>query len=333
MTVPTFDVAIVSDFSQETNVRFETMTLLFLASWLEFANRSLDLPLHIACIGQPPHTVMQLAERCNARITVHEPMFFGGFANKLRGFEVDRQTDHLLLLDSDMLVLGEIQQLLPLLGENCISAAATNGPSIVPSHVWPKIFQLLDMPTPDYDVIPLNIELDTYQSEEYRDRTDFPPYYNGGIVFAPWESQLGDVWCNHLERIRPLTQRKARRSNQPSLATAITYLRQQGTDFELLPPAFHTRWQHLASGVLRTDQSRLMHTIGFGRWSNREDTNSALENINLYLSNTLSMTMRLREHQSTTERERYMQSIESKIEECHRVHQIMQNLYQKYIIA
>ena len=64
-------------------------------------------------------------------ITSHAPLLFGGFANKLRGFEVSRETDHILLLDSDMLVLSDIGDLPSALGTDCIAASAANGPCLL----------------------------------------------------------------------------------------------------------------------------------------------------------------------------------------------------------
>ncbi|MFV2090764.1 MAG: hypothetical protein ACC642_08910, partial [Pseudomonadales bacterium] len=162
-----------------------------------------------------------LAGRCGARITTHPPLFFGAFANKLRGFEVDRQTDHVLLLDSDILVFSKIHELPAAVGGDCIAAAASNGPCPVPSHRWIKIHEALGLPYPKNQVIPLNLELDTFECASYRDRKDFPPYYNGGVVYAPWESRLGDVWRDHMTRIFDIAPDikgpEMKPSNQPSL--------------------------------------------------------------------------------------------------------------------
>src|ERR1051325_3921722 len=90
-----FDVVIVPDFSGKRARAFEARTLLFLASWIEFAGRARGFPLHVACIGEPPASVRWLVDRCGALISVHEPVGDGlrGSANKLRGLEVDARTD------------------------------------------------------------------------------------------------------------------------------------------------------------------------------------------------------------------------------------------------
>ena len=201
---------------------------------MEFGGRSRDLPLHIACIGEAPESVRSLAERCRAEITSHSPSLIGGFANKFRGFEINRQTDHILLLDSDMLVLSDISDLPARLGSDCIAAAAANGPCIVRPDQWHHIHEMLGLTYPENQVIPLNLDLDTFQCAPYRERKEFPPFYNGGIVYAPWRSELGKVWQDHFVQITAVAKRKAKRSNQPPLATAITYLQSKGFDFRLL---------------------------------------------------------------------------------------------------
>jgi hypothetical protein len=332
---PEFDVVVVPDFSGPVARRFEIMTLLFLASWMEFGGRSRNLPLHLACIGDVPESVRILAERCGAEITTHTPVLFGAFANKLRGFEVNRKTDHILLLDSDMLVLSEIHELPGALGDNCISAAASNGPCRLGANQWRLIHEALDVPYPKYQVTPLNRDLDTFQCAPYRDWTEFPPYYNGGIVFAPWASHMGDVWRDHLVRIFEIDPNirgpKNEVSNQPSLATAIHELHHRGFEFRLLPDEYHVRWQHIATGTVPSKQTKLLHTIGFGRWSSDTNDNSAERDIDIYLLNTLKLTRDLRSHRGRLVRSVHYLTRRSRIQDCYRVHALMKSLYETHV--
>ena len=331
MTSKAFDVVVVADFTGFMARRFEIMTLLFLASWLEFGGQSRDLPLHIACIGDAPESVLSLANECGASVTSHLPMLFGGFANKLRGFEIKGKTDNVLLLDADMLVLSEINDLSNILGDQCISAAATNGPSIVPGHQWPGIYEMLGISQPENNVIPLNVELDTFQREPYKDQTVFPPYYNGGILYAPWCSNIGEVWLDHLQRISKIAKRKAKISNQPSLATAITLLQQKGFNFQLLPDEYHVRWQHIAAGAVSSRDTRLMHTIGFGRWGSKGRTNTAKEDIEVYLNNTLRLTRNLHSHLDTKSQQMHRDTCTPQLKDCHRIYRLMLLLHDKYL--
>ena len=69
-----FDVVTVPDFSGKNARLFELRALFFLAFWLEYAGSCRDYPLHLACIGPPPESVRRLAARCNAAITIHNPV-------------------------------------------------------------------------------------------------------------------------------------------------------------------------------------------------------------------------------------------------------------------
>ena len=366
MASQAFDVVLAPDFSEPVASRFEILTLMFLASWIEFGGRSRDLPLHLACIGEAPKSVRVLADRCGALITTHSPLHFGEFANKLRGFEVNRQTDHVLLLDSDMLVLSEIHGLPTALGGEFISAAPSIGPCRVPSDRWIKAHEAIGLPYPDNRVIPLNLALDTFQCAPYRKREDFPPYYNGGIVFASWESGLGDVWRDHLTRFLEFSPdilgAKRRFRNQPSLATAIHALQLNGFGFRLLPDEYHVHWQHIAAGSVPSQEAKLLHTVGFGRWLTKAENDRlaeekgtyfsyflrlkrrlrsrwiaqaqekhAEEQIDAYVANILALTRRLRSHRDPLTRIAHYFTRRPQIRDCYRVYGLMKLLYDKYV--
>jgi len=332
-----FDVVVVPDFSEpEVAGRFETLTLFFLASWLEFGGRSRELPLHIAAIGEVPESVRVLAGRCGARITTHEPARLGAFANKLRGFEVDRQTDHVLLLDTDMLVLSDIQGLPASLGGgDCIAATPSLGPRRKGPELWRKIYEHLGLPFPEDQVIPLNRELDTFQCADYRDWDHFTPYYLGALIYAPWASRLGDTWRDHMARvfeIAPNIRGPGQKvSNQPSLATAIHALRLRGVDLRMLPDEYRVHWQHIATGTVSSRETKLLHTAGFGRWSAKTADGTARQQIDIYLANILRLTRSLRSHRGRLTRAAHILTRRPQIRDCHRIHAILRRLYEGYV--
>ncbi|MCJ8329115.1 MAG: hypothetical protein HRT89_00100 [Lentisphaeria bacterium] len=323
----TFDVVVVSDFSGPAARRFEIMTLFFLASWLEFGGNTRELPLHIVCIGEPPESVLTLGERCGARFSTHTPLLFGGFANKLRGFEVSRETDHILLLDSDMLILSDISELPTALGSDCMAAAAAN--SRGRQMHWREIHKSLGLTYPKDNLIPLNLELDTFKCAKYRDcnRNELAPYYNGGIVYAPWESRLGDVWREHLMRISEIDPDCV--SNQPSLATAIHELQLAGVQFRLLPDEYHGRWQHISTGTVPSRDIKLFHTIRFGRRRSPSDT--AEQDIKNYRIYTLKELCKLRAHRSLAGRMAHYMTMHVEIRDWFRIFKLMQLLNDKYV--
>lgn len=355
MTNAAFDVVAVPDFSGRAARRFEILTLFFLASWAEYAGASRSLPLHLACIGEPPRTVRRLASACGAAVTSHRPEPMGGFANKLRGFEVTPRTENLLLLDVDTLVLSDLRGLAETLGPDCLAASPANGPYPASKEHWPQIYASLGLPMPEREVIPVNLELDTFRSVAFRDRTDFPPLYNGGVVFAPWRSGLGGVWRDHLRRIFEMSARymgsRARRSNQPSLATAMALLEGKGFRFRLLPNEYNVRWQHITTGAVPTREARIVHLVGFGhkRVGRQSEPRTPLERLRTKLNlrrpagpahfrtareameafqqNLLQQARLVRSHR----RELPEESRRAVLEDCHRLNGLVADLYDKHL--
>ena len=293
-----FDVVTVPDFSGESARRFELMTLFFLASWIEYGGESNNLPLHIAAIGEAPESVRILAGRCGAEITTHLPMHFGGFANKLRGFEVNRCTDHILLIDSDVFLISDITNLPLSLGEHCISASIANGCPIRVDE-WLQIFRALDIPVPKEGPPPLNDALDTFRANP-NSCPPFLPYYNAGILFAPWTCELNNVWSRHIEKIMqikiPFIGPKMNVSNQPAFATAVAELQNDGLNFQLLPDEYHVRWQHLTTTTVRLKNTKLLHAVGFCRQEVDPLKCTAIEAVDKYCQVMLRLTHKVHFH-------------------------------------
>lgn len=267
-----FDVITVPDFSQPARAVFEARTLVFLATWIEHAGESRGFPLHLACIHEPPKSVRRLAEACGASVTVHEPLKLRHdhhVGNKLRGLEIEPVTDRFLLLDVDVAVLSDLSPLSDL--GDCVAACPDDSPN-VPSRDWRRIYTAFGLPLPR-PIRPLVCELDlprrplSMMGYEARDEQVewMLPYYNGGVVFAPWSSRLRDVWEGTIVRIagefdEPSSTRKwIHHSDQAALAISLALLERDGIPFRRLPDAFNTRWQHLYAGTPEVDQIAILH--------------------------------------------------------------------------
>lgn len=267
-----FDVITVPDFSASGRAVFEARTLVFLASWLENAGASRHFPLHLACIHEPPKSVRLLAERCNASITVHEPLKLRNdhhVGNKLRGLEIEPRTDRFLLLDVDIAILSDVS-VLSAMGD-CVAASPEDAPN-VPREDWRRIYGAMEMPVPK-PISPLVSELDLprfprammgYEAGD--DQVEWMlPYFNGGVVFAPWACGLRDVWESNILGIARLfddrrdTRKWIHHSDQAALALSIAMLERDGWPFRRLPDAFNARWQHLYAGTPPVDDIAIMH--------------------------------------------------------------------------
>ena len=267
------DFVIVPDFAGPRAARFEAQALFFLASWIEFAGQARRWPLHLACIGEPPPSVRWLAARADAIISVHEPLAFvgRGMANKLRAFDVPRQTDRVVMADSDILVLRDPSDF-ERLGDGIAAAPATMPQ--VPFACWERIFAGLDLPFPAERIactlaeaglrIPARSALYDGQDSE---SPAMVPYYNSGVVAAPWDCELRDLWMADMQRIAALFDPRAPDtkstcgSNQASFATAVWRLRKRGVPFTRLPDTLHTRWPHLYARIVPLRSAVVFHAI------------------------------------------------------------------------
>ena len=245
------DVVVVPDFSNQNRAVFEARTLFFLASWLEHAGNASSWPLHLACIGEPPESVRRLGERCHASVTVHEPLSGGDrlFTNKLWGLEVAGRTDRVLLLDADVLVLSDISGLCEL--GNCVAAAPSFKPRI-PTSAWRAVYRALGVELPAERIKSVRGAVAAavrrwYQSGELEAMV---PYYNAGIILAPWRCDLRSIWKEHLGLIADSVDYEGDAADalavcdQAAFATAVQVLRQRGFDFAGLPFPYHPNFLH-----------------------------------------------------------------------------------------
>jgi hypothetical protein len=273
----TLTAVIVPDFAGPRPLVFEARTLFFLASWAEmFGTRGgTHIRAHVCFVGEPPASVVQLAARIRVGWSVHEPFLpdYGGFANKLRGLEAPVQSDRLLLLDADVLILGALDFLAAM---DADLAAAPAGKPHVPEDQWRLIYAALGLAVPAERVVssygefgvPLEREMLRYPQQE-QDARSMLPYYNSGSLLVRRECGLREIWADYLRRIPAIFQSRGlpvadavTGGDQVALAVAIQALRGQGASFELLPHAFNTRLVHFRGGA-RVGDTAILHAPGF----------------------------------------------------------------------
>lgn len=260
-----FDVVIVPDFTGRARNTFEARTLYFLASWLEFAGTSAAFPLHLACIGEPSRSVRVLAERCGARISIHEPMGpkLGVFANKLRGFEAPLETDRIFLLDVDIFVLSDLAPLARLVPAHAIAATHSHSAIILP-EMWEELYARLGLTPPAKSMMDFHLTLeDGIPSPE----AALYPSYSSGAVLAPKDSGLHELWLEHLEILGEYRSRWTEKltplnmlvGDEPALATAIRSLEARGQQVVIMPDRFHGKWRHLYRRSPTLDELAIFH--------------------------------------------------------------------------
>jgi hypothetical protein len=227
----------------------------------------------LACIGEPPRSVCRLAERAHASITVHRPVGADrrGISNKLRGLEVRGQTDRLLLLDADILVLGDFTDLSEL--PFGIAACPANQPR-VPERYWQKIYAELELELPNERISSVRGELGckklrkrTYAEQPSEVDAMFP-YYNAGVIFAPWDCGLRRLWEDNVRKIAALFNPQDEAweavaySDQAGFAVSVQLLKQRGVPFSRLPYSYNANRLHLYQRALRVRDIKFFHAFG-----------------------------------------------------------------------
>lgn len=269
------DVITVPDFSSEAASRFELRTLLFLGSWMEHRGGSRSWPLHLACIGEPPASVRRLAARAGAVVTVHEPFdrSYPAPCNKLRAFDLPPTSDRFLLLDTDVLVLRDLEPLASAVGDGIGVGPATGNP--ISEILWHRVFEAIGVPYPRAAGTCWHAMWDLSAHRRittaYREQClSMPPYFNSGVVLAPWRCGLGPVWMDHTRRLMAAVEDLALSSedqgvvrflDQVSLATATAALALSGVQVVTPPLAYQARPPLLVSGVLPWNEVALFHYI------------------------------------------------------------------------
>ncbi len=339
-----FDVVVVSDFSGPKVLTFEVQTSFFLASWLENAGQARDFPLHLVCIGEPPQSVRRLAARCNASVTIHQPLSLDqrGMSNKLRGLEVRQQTDRVLLLDADILVLSDISSLSDL--GYCISAAPDNRPR-VPERYWKAIYPALGMQAPTERIASGSGEVGLtrlgkmhYSSQESEFLAMFP-YYNTGVLFLPWDCGLREIWEDHIRRIKALFSeqdeawKSVGESNQAGFATALQQLRGGGLPFKRLPSCFNANFVHIFSRTLSLGEMKLFHAFELGTKvrSRSEDFRRSIHQYRHHLLSAMYWRWCLNYHSLTTVGRGLALYLLPSVKDVLRIVHRMHLLYKRYV--
>lgn len=243
------DVITVPDFSGPAAPRFELRALLFLGAWMRHRGTSRSWPLHLACIGEPPASVRRLAALAGASITTHEPMPPPHFptSNKLRGLEITPAADRFLLLDTDVLILGDLDPLAQMVGGGIgVGPARFN---LLSEPVWRRIFDCV--------------------GGRYPVASGLPLYYSSGELMAPWSLRLGAVWREHVRQILealaddPVSGdwKWQRHAEQYGLATTIEALGQRGVPVTVIPPDFRARPYMLMARTITWIEVALFHYV------------------------------------------------------------------------
>lgn len=273
-----FDTVVVADFRGDAAATFTARTLIFLAGWRRFAGAASGFPLHLVAIGDPPEVVKTAARRHGIPVSVKRPLSPSGRAtiNKLRGFEVEGESDALLLLDVDMVPLGDLAPLAD--PESDLMMHPASVPR-VPQRCWDRIYEALELVPPRRPWPCLVQELSwglppetLVRDGEGKHHSTFP-YFNTGLVYVRRRhaERFATLWRDHLARIEStlpgndsLWLGKAR-DDQAGASTAAYAMIEAGLRFKAPADRFHVRWQHLLYRRVAVSEIRLFHAMRLAR--------------------------------------------------------------------
>ncbi|MBN9414934.1 MAG: hypothetical protein J0I12_05815 [Candidatus Eremiobacteraeota bacterium] len=292
------DVATVADFRSRgqsgpfasSSELFEARTLLFLGSWLENAGAARDWPLHLCCIGEPPETVVKLAHRCGAKIyrcLPWENEEMGPTFNKFRAFDIQAETPRLLMLDVDTIILQDLSPYAELPDGLCLLPNLIN---YICLESWTRVYQDLGLSVPSerWQSALCYYGGKHYPGEPHPGYSEpMPPYFNAGVIVAPWDSQLAQAWPSFAKELQ---KRYHGRSgdfrfllfDEGSLALAVTELRGRGIPFTPLPPALHGHVLFYLSGAVTHSQVALFHATGLFRKRGSTASFDAIDELQLW---------------------------------------------------
>jgi hypothetical protein len=241
-----FEVVIVPDFVAKGTVSFEARTLFFLASWLECVRPAKNLSLHVACIGEPPPSVVWLAERCGAAISVHAPVGWSNQCpNKLRGLEIEGRSSRRLLVDVDVLLLRDPEGLISRIDPHAISALPVEVPAPIAPH-WQRLCAVAT-------------ELAHPVS-----------YYQTAVVYFGSLDDVRELWERHIRASATFLRTnfetdspawKFWSDDSPGFAMMMGRLKAGGIVVQALPVEFHGRPGPLYGGQPRLRDLVLFHAM------------------------------------------------------------------------
>ncbi len=228
-------------------------------------------PLMITAVSPRRTVLLRRLEEFGATIIEapepHALFEYSGTYNKLLALRGQDAGESALLLDNDIVLLGDLSAVEHDLCEYTMAGYADR--------------ELADAKTREEIASALGLSMLDGQWMPWRDRYENqaagkPPvnasklYFNSGVVSSPAAADLHNVWDRHSRLIckhfgaqhADQRQRHAFGSDQLSFATAVTEINR----FKLLPEAYNYRAFNFMRGDLKAAEIRIVHQVGISRY-------------------------------------------------------------------
>ena len=177
-----------------------------------------------------------------------------------------------MLLDTDIVLFRSIDHICRYLDPSSLVLGYASGVQVSLAQ-WAVLYDRLDMALPTSRVPMVNASLGS-AFRNHPHYGEFPatlPYFNAGVIAAPWNFDLGTRWKRLIDFVPKILQGDERVEqpivphalyDQPPLAIAAEMLRRQGKRVSILPDALHARWQHFCQGLVSVDDALIVHNTG-----------------------------------------------------------------------
>ena len=258
-------------------------------------------PLHVAVIGEPPPLLKRVMDDYHVLYSFHDKLSInklsiGGknYWNKLRGLQIPRQHNALLLLDTDIILMQRLEKLTQVyenIGNKPMFCAAPIGKANdIPEQYWHTVYHKAAIPIPsermDSVMASLGIESPdlsvTAQKEIHPQFNSGVVFYSGDtdVLFAEWLrcSQIAQEVCDTLQATDWLCDDLG---DQIGLTMATQALKQDGISLNIFPETINIRLPHLYKQAVAWDDMLLLHVIGFN--STKDAEINFVDAINQYI--------------------------------------------------
>jgi len=241
--------------------------------------------------------------------------------------EIQPTATQFLLLDVDTIVLQSLSGLNGYVGRIC---AAPNLKVRVSHEHWKLVYTHLGMKAPDRNMQALAVELGMPTENHWRATSR---YYNTGVLFAPWDCGLRELWEQRIRSIVTMCDELGIRdralvaSDQAAFATCAVSLEEAGVSFTRLPDRYHILMNHLNQARWHFDKTAIFHLVTvFSRLNSTGKMRGALRD---YMRRTRPATTRL--FYSNQTRKKRFTPVFTAVRERRKLYLRMKYLYEKHI--
>lgn len=247
--------------SRSTKYLFQL--LLLVASWHKRVRKT--APLEVFIIGEPIETLVNFLEKFGVEWKIVPPDFNDAISKTSNTIIGARDTEgaQILLVDNDVVFLGDLKELTEVTDNVCMGAVA--GSHRVNAARWELIENHFHLSLPPTTRIPLREHYRSLLDSNHTVTSLRNVYVNGGVLLLPAGVGFEHIWRKSVRDIgtlfenHPLKSGSVYGSNMAGLAVAIAI----HGNFDWLKHKFNYRPISFALGLESFEQLQIVHLTGF----------------------------------------------------------------------